>query len=238
MKGLYPENYEFDEVYFETKNKVVKNRKPSNIDVVLVSNSSKTILYLESKFSEYYLSNGSVEVSADYLSEENCMLGKQIYENEDIINSIGLNRTENNDDKTVFKIDSDKNINGKYKSYCGGIKQMISHYIGLANFVNESIYCRDSRNKELNKKLKKLFDSGYSIYLGEILFNFDNEEIIKYREDYREKYKELARLLNDFSNNSKIKIECLGDVLLYSQEEIKNYIKENNSLIFDFYFGK
>ena len=229
---------EFDEVYFEIKNTVIKKRKPSNIDVVLISKSSRIILYLESKFAEYYLSNGSIEVSSDYLCKEDCKIGHQLYKqisNDIDFKKIGLKINFDSGKDGVFKIESNKNIEDinnkkKYVSYCGGIKQMISHYIGLYNFVNGEIFDQDSRNK----KLKDLFDSGFSIYLGEILFDFDNEKIIKFREDYEKKYEKLAGLLNNSTNNtSKTKVKCLSEVKYYS--DLKKFV---NPTIKNFYFGE
>ena len=104
---------------------------------------------------------------------------------------------------------------------------MISHYIGLSNFVKETNLDRDSRNIEL----KKLFDSGYSIYLGEILFDFDNDDIKPFREDYKQKYEKFAKLIND--KIKKIQIRCLEKTLNYS--DLKEFV---NPTIKKFYFGE
>ena len=220
----------FNEVYFEIKNTVIT--RPSNIDIVLVSSDCKIILYLESKFAEYYLSNGSTDISTAYLNNK---IAKSFY-NDTILakfNFFSNYKTftikRNGKEEEVFKVDSKPSENFRYKSYVEGIKQMISHYIGLYNFVNDKdkFFNQDSRNK----KLKDLFDSGYSIYLGEIIFDFENNDNIKpFREDYKEKYKEFAKLINDKSK--KTQIYCLPKVLYYSK--FKDFI---NPTIRKYYFG-
>ena len=220
----------FDKVFFEIKNAVIK--EPSNIDIVLVSSKNHIILFLESKFTEYYLDKkDDYDIKKAYLYHE---IGKDFY-NSDALAKLGLSSDftilkkikKNEKEEEFFKVISENN-----KSYIEGIKQMISHYIGLSNFVRrKNIYGRDSRNIEL----KKLFASGYSVYLGEILFDgFENDDIIKSREDYEEKYKKLAKLLNQHSNNtSKTKIKCLSEVLKYSC--LKDFV---NTTIKKFYFGE
>ena len=59
--------HEYDRVYFEIKNKVIKN--PSNIDVVLVNSKQNEILFVECKFSEY-LSKSKHELGEGYLTNE------------------------------------------------------------------------------------------------------------------------------------------------------------------------
>lgn len=57
--------HEYDTVYFEIKNKVIKN--PSNMDVVLVNSKRKEILFIECKFSEY-LSKSKHKLGEGYLN--------------------------------------------------------------------------------------------------------------------------------------------------------------------------
>lgn len=57
----------YDEVMFEVKNDVIDASlgKPSNIDVLLMGDNRKKLLFLESKFTEY-LSGGKVTLSNKY----------------------------------------------------------------------------------------------------------------------------------------------------------------------------
>ena len=63
---LIHKGVEYTKVYFERKNNVIPGRKPSNIDIVLVSRDGETILFLESKFTEY-LKPGKTWVAEAYL---------------------------------------------------------------------------------------------------------------------------------------------------------------------------
>ena len=61
---------EYNEVMFEVKNDVINASlgKPSNIDVLLMGENRKKLLFLESKFTEY-LSGGKVFLSPDRYKE-------------------------------------------------------------------------------------------------------------------------------------------------------------------------
>ena len=64
--NIHGNDVEFNYSTFEFKNPVIGY--PSNMDIVLVSKDRKTALFLESKFSEYYVSAGnkSTPISVQY----------------------------------------------------------------------------------------------------------------------------------------------------------------------------
>lgn len=199
----------FNKAYFEVKNKVIT--ADSNVDIVLVSEDNMSVLFLESKFAEYYIGNGIREISAKYLDDK---ISKQIYK-DDILKRFDFKISEKNND--YFKVDSEKSKNTKSKSYVEGIKQMICHYIGINNFLENKPYYL----KELE------LDDNVQIYLGEILFDFDeNTEMNKYLEDYKEKYKVLVPLLKQNE-----RIHMIPEVLEYSNfntrlnEKIQRFYK-------------
>ena len=218
----------FNNVFFEYKNNVVDINHPSNVDVVLISKKGDKILFLESKFAEYYLRCGGKTISSKYKEHP---IGKKFYNNKILEKfQLHLDNTEGKD----FKVYSDKSTITNCVSYVEGIKQMISHYIGILNFINGDK--ADSRCEELRACLSR----GYKVYLGEILFDFkkddncENDEIKNYRLDYEKKYGKLADFLNDSSHNtSKTQIKCLNKVLYYS--DFKKYV---NPTIKQFYFGE
>lgn len=214
----------FDKAFFEIKNNVISN--PSNIDVVLISSKQKKILYLESKYSEYYLSCGCKNISKSYLSNE---IAKKVY-NQQILNSINFESTfdifMNSNGEEVFKVDSNKSKRTGTKSYVEGIKQMVSHYIGVDNIFKTDIYEKDERNKILFDLIQ---NEAYEVYLGEILFDFEDEEIHQYLVDYEEKYSHLREILSPINT----KIHMLKNPLYYS--ELKEYV---NPKIKYFYFGE
>jgi len=150
----------FIDVLFEFQNTVIKGGKPSNVDVVLLgkddNNDNKVILFLESKFSEYLdVSSQFTDLGLDYLREYEC-----IY-NDDFLKNIGFSIIKNEKEPKVFK----KKKNGKIKEYNGiettnksnsyieGIKQMISHYIGINNLLEEGFHDK----KDNHIKLQKLY---------------------------------------------------------------------------------
>jgi len=208
----------FKEVRFEYENNVFKDGHPSSVDVVLLTEDKKTILFLESKFAEYYLSNHCIEVSAEYLGHD---MSKRFY-NRETLESFGFRsnyvkneiKTYDSDGRKVFKVYSDKSDISNAKSYVDGIKQMISHYIGVDNFIR--------RECSLPKDVK--------VFLGEILFDFKNEKIEKYMKDYEDKYNKLYNLFKNTNHN----IHWVDRVLHYS--DIEGFVK--NQTIKEFYFGK
>ena len=179
----------FTESYFEVKNPVgidMSGRMHnSNIDVVLFGRYSitgkKVILYLESKFSEYLVGGGYEGISNFVYREIYSQLSKG-----NCLSRMGL-KIENTPGKPgYFDL---KPIKGKTHHYACGIKQMISHFLGVKNVADSG----------------KNADS--DVYLGEILFRFDESidpEGGKYK-DYTELYEVLAEGLNNLAE-SKFKV--------------------------------
>lgn len=211
----------FDDVYFEYKNKVIKS--PSNVDVVLIGknqNSEDVVLFLESKFSEYFYPQRSYSISDSYLKDEQA---KKYYES-DFLSNIGIeivckkNGEHNiftNKDGDKFKIKlKDNGIN-----YLEGIKQIISHYIGVKNYFDSTKEKEDKRKLPNNAK----------VYLGTILFDFNFD---KSKDSVLKTYSELYQKLAHELNNQNEEINVVSDVIKYS--DLKDFIK--NPKIKNFYF--
>lgn len=218
----------FNKAFFEVQNPVINT--PSNIDVVLISEDCKTVLFLESKYAEYYLDNGPINISTEYLNHEE--IGRKFYKSEVLgcfnflIKGNGeIAKFIDRDEREKFTVDSEKNINGENKSYIGGIKQMVSHYIGINNFLKSKK--RVIQNERTDEKLELPSDTKF--YLGEIVFDFPaGTEITYYLTDYEEKYEKLKEFLNQ--NNE---IQFLPEILYYSK-----YKDRLNEVIRKFYWGK
>jgi len=218
---------QFTKVFFEVKNKVLAN--PSNIDLVLISEDNSNVLFLESKFAEYYLDNGLLHISQSYLTNND--ISKQFYSDE-ILKGFGFNIQKDKNDNIVITTDEDGNITfaidskkselTKAKSYVGGIKQMVSHYIGIDNFLKEDVRSIKRFDEEI------CLSADVNIYLGEVLFDFpSNTDMYKYFEDYQEKYDKLVSVLNYNEN-----IKLLPKILKYS-----DYKSRLNDRIRKYYFG-
>ena len=110
------------ELHLEKENPVYTPNRPSSIDIALygkdVSSGENVVLFLESKFGEYF-------------GSENCRAGKSYKEfYSEIVN---IQSKQNPPMDIQFKADeSGVEVKGP-THYCEGIKQMISHYIGSEN---------------------------------------------------------------------------------------------------------
>lgn len=102
----------FTKCFFEVRNKVIK--LPSCIDVVLLSDDRKTLLFLESKFLEYEDTTGKATYGKGYYSLYSEYLNNYL---------TGIKVESENKERT--QLTSEKGI------YIEGIKQSISHLIGL-----------------------------------------------------------------------------------------------------------
>lgn len=108
------EKIKFDGCLFEVRNEVIKS--PSCIDVVLYSSTSGVLLFLESKFTEYTKVKTSEEYGKGYIT-----LYKE-YLQEALKGVI-----EVGEEKGKLKLTA----NHQKKFYIEGIKQSISHLIGI-----------------------------------------------------------------------------------------------------------
>ncbi len=191
------ENTLYDEVHFEIQNTVFKNSKPSNIDIALISHENdkiKKILFLESKFSEIFSLKKNIEVGKKYYHEYQSIIGHDKDFHYDIVNG-----------KIIFGLNDGM-------CYMQGIKQMISHYLGICSFI---------KNKsDLNEVIQ--LDNDCEVMLGTIVF--DGWEEKKELDNYSKAYCKIAKLLNDYEMNkeSDQKITILDDILLY-KEIFKDY---------------
>ena len=219
------EDYEFTQSFFEFKNKVIGY--PSNIDVVLlgrnIKNKSKVILFLESKFSEYItgINNPGTkyEIGKSYFKKGS--FSEPIYKSldKDIL-------LKNEGDKYFISADTPK--------YLEGLKQMISHYYGIRNFMRGDFYKKD------NECLIDLQNhKADEFLLGEILFdNFGNELSEKYLLPYERDYTNLAKIINMQCKKEDItNFRLIENSLHYSSPVLKELISEFPR-IKNFYFGE
>ncbi len=202
----------FTSSQFEVKNPVGTDENgrehESNMDVVLYGKDSltgkKVILFLESKFSEY-LTWGKYSGISNHVY-------RKIYAqlcHGGVLERMGLKYENNLNTPGYFDLMS---IKGQTKHYAGGIKQMISHFLGVQNVSENSQY------------------SGCEIYLGEILYRFPDQidsHGEKYK-DYANLHKLLAEGLNDISNS---KFKVLKNFLTY-QDVFKDFKLDKTVKIF------
>jgi hypothetical protein len=173
IKGKGP--VKFTQLYFEAKNKVIKS--PSNVDVLLVSKKEDILLYLESKFTEYVRdADEKAGFSKGYIESKNPGIKELMKElvSKDIV-------SEYFDDKGARAVVSKNHP----LTYPQGIKQMISHFIGVCKGPSLS-------DKDFNT-ISKLWRGAEHIYLGSVLYQFSDKEF----DAYSKCHEELANVLND-----------------------------------------
>lgn len=222
IKGL--ETYKFSQSFFEFKNKVIGY--PSNIDVVLLGTNNKgdnVILFLESKFSEYITGitkkDSDYEIGKSYFYKNRTCYSEPIYQR--LIDEKIIQRREKKN-KSYLYSDSNK--------YIEGVKQMISHYYGIRNFLNEEYYIKDNDNLEILKKYE-----AKEFLLGEILFDNFGDKFVEKLESYEKDYSDLAKIINKQCEKEGIaNFKVLDKSLRYSslEENISAYPQ-----IHDYYFG-
>ena len=126
---------EYTRALFEWRNPVLN--KPSSIDVVLLGNldtDHPTILFIESKL---------YEIIRDSTTTGRCVIGRSYFDNPNGYGKLGLNEK----DYPVLGIEKNgegKGIvnpvgSGKYV-YSYGIKQALSHIIGILNFREKNAF--------------------------------------------------------------------------------------------------
>lgn len=212
--------YTFSDSYFEVRTQV-HGESESNMDVVLRgcetdNQAKKVVLFLECKFSEYLNAGkyGNISCDAYYHTYKN--LG--LFKNEIPGLIIKGNKTTN----LSIELKDPRNR----PIYCGGIKQMISHSMGVNNYALK-------RKDALGDHARFKEDKTECVLLGEILFQFD-ETITKSKGssnkyyNYCEAYKDLAKLIN----NKMDKIEMFEELLTYQNLRQKNpnfFIEDNIS---------
>lgn len=179
------------ELHLEKENPVYTPNRPSSIDIALygkdVSSGENVVLFLESKFGEYF-------------GSENCRAGKSYKEfYSEIVN---MQSKQNPPMDIQFKADeSGVEVMGRTHShYCDGIKQMISHYIG------------SEKSYELNQENRTIYLGTILFDFSSLAPDSKNS-----LEDYKTCYKGLARILNSIANNHKKDIRIIDDAFTYQE---------------------
>lgn len=225
-------NYKFTNSYFEVKTQVSGSHY-SNMDVVLTGqcedDGKKVILFLECKFSEYLSTGMCNNISMDAYSEK--------------YKELGLMKSDLTDNGAIkdllFCVGKGKDgveclqIKSRVKPhYCDGVKQMISHFIGVTDFATEGKNAFDVKQKEQDfyEELYKLHQDGAQILLGEVLFDFwkNDKNTQSKLGNYKSVYSKLAEILNKHTD----KITILPEIHTY-----KDLLKDFNldAKVADFY---
>lgn len=189
----------YTKVYFEVKNKV--NIRPSNMDVVLVGTKERdddSILFIESKFSEF--------------------IGTTKYPLGEAYKKEPFNHMFDND---VFRYD-------EQEIFQQGLKQLITHYIGIRNFINADMNIYKEEMKSLYKgkigDRVHVYKKYENIGFLEIVFEMPQED------DYK-KYIAETKLVFESLKKEKQKDDIKLD--LYGTVTYQDFFLGNNKAILD-----
>ena len=176
----------------------------SNMDVVLsgkdMATGKRVIFFLESKFSEY-LSWGRYSGISNHVYRKTYA---QLF-NGNYLDRMGIKLEDSPENEGYSDLSS---IKDRTLHYAGGIKQMVSHCLGVNKATGSETY-KDS-----------------DIYLGTILYRFPNSIDTEGRkfEDYNQIYSVLREGLNDLFGS---KVTILKQCLTY-QDVFKTYDLEDS----------
>jgi hypothetical protein len=164
----------FKSYYLEAKNEVESDDWPSNVDVLLVSEDSKILLYLESKFTEYIsYAKDEASVSKAYFDD---------VELKALMADLVMRGFLDGKPVSYHRVIS--------STYPGGIKQMISHFVGV---------CKGPSPRDIDHEtISGLWKGAERIYLGSIIYEFSDANFA----EYCGCHKALADVLN---------AHCFGD---------------------------
>lgn len=232
---------EFFDAIFEYQNCVIENANPSNMDVTLLGKcqDKNVILFLESKFSEYITgAQKSLNIKNAYLQEE---ISKPLYENWQ------WNKEEDSNDKDFSVSVSESPV------YLGGLKQMISHYVGVRKFergiqklkqgqnADKDLHNiqNDAAKQSVQEKLRNYALEGETIIaLGSIIFDvYANDETHRELQEYGTLYKDLMKQISEVSAQSGSGIYILENFYTY-QQLFRNKKEWLTKQVYDFYFGE
>lgn len=239
----------YSKALYEYRNRVIGY--PSSVDVVLVNEDEKSVLFIESKLYEIIRDstpNGEAVVGPSYFSSENGFhkLGLSCEELSDEIKiecnsyvknhyNSGIKRSELSGNVELAKINP---LKEKGFVYSEGIRQILSHIIGILNYKNPTADC----SKELKGcQFKKVrFVEIYNMLPG-----FKEENAQSKLEQFQNHISKVKVVLDRHVDKyrSKLNADCFEilPAMTYQELFLQNstgdnpYFDESLEIIRDFY---
>ena len=215
---VYDDGTVYNEVMFEVKNNVINNSPgKSNIDVLLMGENRKKLLFLESKFTEY-LSGGKVTLSPHRYEEFYSMLT----EKNNFRFSAGylpVNSKTDKSQKTQYALYKGK----KTSEYLEGIKQAFSHLLGIATGPAKK------QTKGNEDYTSSLLENADEIKFASIVFNCDNDKFKKYDDLYKSVFENsdvIKETIKEVLPKSEIKLTIVPHLLQYQEVFQANFLHE------------
>lgn len=179
-KGLIIDGVQYTSAIFEAKNKVFT--KDSSVDVVLVSADGLNWLFLESKFTEPLSPRPYLDIKAPY---------KNIYDSIKSILNVEISDIREEYDHKKHKMEYLFSILSLENHYWEGIKQMLSHLIGIVQGPGA---------KAKHDHIKE----GVKVKLGTILFDFSEHNVQEYSTAYEDYVNTYSRIFSKVHSNQII----------------------------------
>ena len=208
----------YNEVMFEVKNNVINNSPgKSNIDVLLMGENRKKLLFLESKFTEY-LSGGKVTLSPHRYEEFYSMLT----EKNNFRFSAGylpVNSKTDKSQKTQYALYKGK----KTSEYLEGIKQAFSHLLGIATGPAKK------QTKGNEDYTRSLLENADEIKFASIVFNCDNKKFDDYKLLYESVFENsdvIKDTIKDVLKKRELKLTIVPHLLQYQEVFQANFPHE------------
>ena len=189
LKLVDSEPIEFDRCFFEVRNDVL--RLPSCVDVALYSSKDNVLLFLESKLSEYLNISKELKIKKGYA---------ELYSVENFKDILKSGKIEVDGSKLKLK--------NRERAYFEGIKQTISHLIGIVqgpSLKRSGIYYPE----EYFRAYQECYDSAKTLYYSTIIFN---PQKIGVSEEDAKKYDRYVELYSKIiGEHGREIIECIRD---------------------------
>ena len=180
----------YNKVVFEEQFRVLKNRNNrANLDVVLVSEDKKTIMLLESKFTEHFAVKDSVpDISDAY----------------DSIDSYFENCYGSNWVKVIKRLREMPKERQGQKAYYEGLKQVVCHLIGISNVIKDPKARKWFNNNSWLSHLENIELKGDEIFIFKsIVFHPKTDKENRLSSEYEELNKEFVESLDFLPTNLK-----------------------------------
>lgn len=218
-------NTVYNEVMFEVKNNVINNSPgKSNIDVLLMGDNRKKLLFLESKFTEY-LSGGKVTLSPHRYEEFYSILT----EKNNFRFSAGylpVNSQTDKSQKTQYSLYTDK----EPSLFLEGIKQAFSHLLGIATGPAKK------QTKGNEDYTSSLLENADEIKFASIVFNCDNKKFDDYNNLYKSVFENsdvIQETIKEVVPKRELKLSIIPQLLQYQEVFQDNYLSDKVREFYD-----
>ena len=219
----------YDEVMFEVKNDVIDASlgKPSNIDVLLMGDNRKKLLFLESKFTEY-LSGGKVTLSNKYRDLYIKLQKLNLPFNIKFINV--LQESDNSHKEPDIKEEIRLYTEEKTSEYLHGIKQAFSHLLGIATGPAKK------QTKGNEDYTGSLLENADEIKFASIVFNCNNKKFDDYNNLYKSVFKNsdvIQETIKEVVPKRELKLSIIPQLLQYQEVFQDNYLSDKVRKFYD-----